>query len=304
MPSAVIYSTNAPGWTGRCKPSIPHWPFMTPAAIGNCRCCSARTPGYCAWATAPGSAALRGDFHGARQRCQAALAHAQQLEHPYSLALARIFTLNTCVECDTPAGVETAIDALQELATQHGFVFLSRICDMTRLLNAARQNQRVDWQAGIELFAQSQRGGAQLHQVGWWFLIDILFHAERLDECQRQLSGYIHWCHQTGQNLYLAEGYRLQGRLLRRRAPTNRDAAAGYFQQALGLARRQRNRLFELRAALDLARLQEDSGRSDRAYQLLAGLRDLLGGDCQHPTLQEARMLLETLEYPRLSASC
>src|SRR5262249_30387458 len=59
----------------------------------------------------------------------------------------------------------------------------------------------------------------------------------------------------NGQREMLSEAYRLQGALLRGRPSPDLDGAEACFQRALGLAREQEARSWELRAALSLGRL-------------------------------------------------
>ena len=50
--------------------------------------------------------------------------------------------------------------------------------------------------------------------------------------------------------------------------------AQAYFQQALAIARRQQAKSWELRAATSLARLWQQQGKRQEAYELLAPIYD------------------------------
>jgi predicted ATPase len=71
--------------------------------------------------------------------------------------------------------------------------------------------------------------------------------------------------------------------------------AEGEFRRALEIARAQSARLFELRAARDLARPVRDQGRSVEARALLAPVYAAFTEGFGFPDLVEARALLEDL---------
>src|SRR5262249_33564152 len=72
---------------------------------------------------------------------------------------------------------------------------------------------------------------------------------------------------ERGENWFEAERVRRRGQLLQQRAP---ETAEALFKEAIGIARKQEARLWELRAAASLARLRRDQGREDDARDLLA----------------------------------
>jgi predicted ATPase len=71
---------------------------------------------------------------------------------------------------------------------------------------------------------------------------------------------------------------------------------SGCFRRALAVARKQRRRGFELRAAVGLARLLSDRGRRDEARDLLATLYGWFTEGFDTPHVKEAEALLVTLD--------
>jgi predicted ATPase len=67
--------------------------------------------------------------------------------------------------------------------------------------------------------------------------------------------------------------------------------AQASFQRALEIARAQRARSFELRAATSLARLRRDQGRRAEAHALLAPVYGWLTEGFDTPDLKEAKLL-------------
>lgn len=67
------------------------------------------------------------------------------------------------------------------------------------------------------------------------------------------------------------------------------------FSEALELSRNQSAKVFELRAAGDLARLWQKQGKTNEAYQLLNGVYNWLTEGFDSVDLKEAREILDEL---------
>ena len=68
-----------------------------------------------------------------------------------------------------------------------------------------------------------------------------------------------------------------------------------YFERALGIAREQQAKSWELRAAMSMARLWHDQGRRDEARDLLAPLYGWFTEGFATRDLKEAKVLLDEL---------
>jgi predicted ATPase len=90
-----------------------------------------------------------------------------------------------------------------------------------------------------------------------------------------------------------AELLRVRGELLGLRG--EQRAAEERLRAALQLARGQSARLFELRAARELARLMHATGRDDEAGALLRPVYDTFSDCLDAPDLQRAADVLDTL---------
>jgi predicted ATPase len=80
------------------------------------------------------------------------------------------------------------------------------------------------------------------------------------------------------------------------------DKAEASFQHALAVARNQRARLWELRAAMFLARLWAEKDERRRAHHLLAPLYGWFTEGFETPDLQDAKDLLDQLARTALGA--
>jgi predicted ATPase len=90
-----------------------------------------------------------------------------------------------------------------------------------------------------------------------------------------------------------AEMHRLRGTLLL--SMHEHAAAEASYHQALTVARHQTAKLWELRAALDLARLWRDQGKRAEAHDTLAPIYNWFTEGFDTPALQDAKALLDEL---------
>jgi predicted ATPase len=89
------------------------------------------------------------------------------------------------------------------------------------------------------------------------------------------------------------EMHRLRGELLTNEG--DRALAESCFRKAIGLARRQSAKLWELRAATSLARLWRDQGKPTEARDLLAPVYGWFTEGFDTPVLKDAKALLDDL---------
>jgi len=97
-----------------------------------------------------------------------------------------------------------------------------------------------------------------------------------------------------GDRYWSAELHRLRGELLRAAGADSWSVAAQY-QQALEITRQQGARMLELRAAVSLARLQQENSQSTAVQQALVEVYDWFSEGFDSCDLQEARELLRTM---------
>jgi len=107
-------------------------------------------------------------------------------------------------------------------------------------------------------------------------LTEALSHVERTAErwCEAELTREV------------GDVHRLNG---------DRDVAESYFAQAIEIARGQSAKLFELRAAMSLARLWSEQGKRVEARELLAPVYEWFTEGFNMRDLKEAKALLEEL---------
>jgi class 3 adenylate cyclase/DNA-binding winged helix-turn-helix (wHTH) protein/predicted ATPase len=246
-------------------------------------------------------------------RSQEALALAQQLSYPYSVARALYYaaSLHQCRR-EAPC-VQQGAEALMALSHEHGFRrWLGRGMVM-------RGWALVEQGAAEEGIAQLHQGlavcGTMVDEVGRPVFLTSLAQAygkvAQPEVGLRQLAEALEVSYQTGELRWEAESYRLKGELLLLTTGSGPDAsgctphpprstsplaeAEACFQQALAVARRQQAKSLELRAATSLARLWQQQGKRAEAYELLAPIYGWFTEGFDTADLQEAKALLEAL---------
>jgi len=97
----------------------------------------------------------------------------------------------------------------------------------------------------------------------------------------------------TGERWFAAELYRHKGQLLLRRGHS--EAAEELYRKALSIAEEQEAKLWELRAAVSLARLWCDQGRQAEARDILAPVYGWFTEGFDTPDLKDTKALLDEL---------
>jgi predicted ATPase len=114
-----------------------------------------------------------------------------------------------------------------------------------------------------------------------------------LDRAVAILDEALATCDRSGYRAFEADLHRARGEMLLRRDPANRAPAEEAVLLAIAIAREQKARSFELRAALALAKLYESAGRP--ADAVLAPALEGLVPTSEFPEIAEAQTLLAAL---------
>jgi predicted ATPase len=186
---------------------------------------------------------------------------------------------------------------LARLADEHG---LAIYYPEARILAAWRAvHEEGDHRAAEEMRNFLEKRAA-MGTVFWqtYFLMlfaDAWLRLGRPDEAQAAIKEGLARAEATGEHFCTAELHRLSARVcLARDAPDARSAEAA-LDAALAAARRQSARLFELRAACDLARLWADRGERRNAHDLLAPVYGWFTEGFKTADLKDAKALLQDL---------
>jgi predicted ATPase len=99
----------------------------------------------------------------------------------------------------------------------------------------------------------------------------------------------------TKERSWEAEVCRVAGEIAIRSAQPDLDAAQAHFERALKVARAQHAKSYELRAAMSMARLWRDQGKTQQAHELLAPVYGWFTEGFDTLDLKEAKALLNEL---------
>jgi predicted ATPase len=99
----------------------------------------------------------------------------------------------------------------------------------------------------------------------------------------------------TGEQWYKPELYRLTGRLLLQQDVDNQTEVENCFHQAIVIAQSQQAKSWELRAATSLARLWQQQGKRQEAYDLLASVYNWFTEGFDTADSKDTKALLDSL---------
>jgi predicted ATPase len=229
-------------------------------------------------------------------RATAAIDEAQRLAHAQSLAVsltngARLlsFTGNHTV-------LEEWASQLILVAAEQGFLLWRAMGTIYRGWVRVNNSDVVE---GISLLrrglAAYRATGAEAfvpYQIA--LLAKACEIAGQIEEAADLLDDALQTIERTGERWLEAELHRHKGELVLRDGQP--DAAEELFRKALSIAEEQEAKLWELRAAVSLARLRRDQGRRREARELLAPVYDWFTEGFDTPDLKEAKALLVELD--------
>jgi len=151
---------------------------------------------------------------------------------------------------------------------------------------------------GISLLRSGSKAYSATGSLSWMSHYSALLAracaiAGQIEEGLKLLNDAFQIAEMTGERLLAGELHRHKGQLLLRQG--NAEAAEELYREALRIAAKQKAKLWELRAAVSLARLRRDQGRRTEARDLLAPVYDWFTEGFDTPDLKEAKALLDEL---------
>lgn len=237
---------------------------------------------------------LRGYPDQALDRSYEALALAQRLNHPFSLAFA-LFTSATLHQFrGEPRETLARAEATIALADKHGFAFFQGLADVFR---GWAKTEMGEVEAGIELMRSGiERSQASGSRIGKPHMLALLGEAHgkigQPEEGLTLLAEALDAAHDSNERHYEPEILRLRGDLLQQAGASAAEVEASY-RQAIALARQQQAKLWELRAALSLARLASDESQLTAACNQVAEVYNWFTEGRSSPDLLAAAEFLE-----------
>jgi class 3 adenylate cyclase/predicted ATPase len=233
----------------------------------------------------------------ALKRSNEALALAQALSHPFSLAFAAVFAGLLRQHRREASATQKHAEGLIALSAEHGFTYWSAYATGLRGWAMAELGHNEEGIAQMqEGLAASRATGAGLNQPYFLTLLaEACGEQGRLDDGLSALTEALVAANEHEDRRYGAETHRLRGELLLRQKPSNTPEAQLCFERAIEIARTQSAKSLELRATTSLARLLATQDRRDEARAMLADIYNWFTEGFDTADLKDAKALLDEL---------
>ncbi len=222
-------------------------------------------------------------------------------DHPYSVAFGLdLAAVVRQYRGDGPA-TRRLVDEALALSEAHGLVFIGAMASILKGWVIAHNGDIVDGMARMrDGLAAQLATGAELARPYWLCLIaEACLRTGAPNDGLALLDDAEAAVERTQERYWEAEIHRLRGELLLvapdQAGPNAARSAEGSYRRALALARQQRARSLELRAALSLARLWRSEGRDYEARELLEPAYGWFSEGWDTPDLRAAAILLKEL---------
>jgi class 3 adenylate cyclase/predicted ATPase len=232
----------------------------------------------------------------------AAVAGARRLGHLPSLALSLGFGTILLSLLGDDAALEDRVSELVVITTEQGLTLYRAV---GTILSGWLKVKNGDVTEGISLLRGGTTAYRAIGQEAWTpYFIALLATAlemiGQIEEALSQLDDALRIVEKTGERWFVAELHRHKGQLRERQGHS--EPAEELYRKALSIAEEQEARLWELRAAMSLARLLRDQGRRAEARDLLAPVYGWFAEGFSTPDLKEAKALLNELTASAIAA--
>ncbi len=294
--------------------------------------CGGEDPGIACRVFAAWTQCLQGYPDQALTKSHAALSLAQEVAHPFSLAVAFTFTAVVHMFRGERLVAQERAEAGMTLSSEQRFAGFLAWGTILQGWALAMQRQREEGIAQIRqgLAAYQATAGELFRPYFLALLAEAYGKVGQNEEGLTTLAEALAQVEKTGERYYEAELYRLKGALtlqsqaslgqvssslgqVQGKSQTSQDKsenpsfqpltpstpaeaeAEACFLKAIEIARRQQAKSLELRAVTSLSRLWQQQGKKDEARQLLAEIYNWFTEGFDTKDLQEAKVLLEEL---------
>jgi len=244
----------------------------------------------------------------ALRRSHEALALAQELSHPFSMAFALCFTARLHQYRREAQAARERAQAAITLSTDQEFPFWVAQGTILRGWASAALGQSEEGIAQLRQGMTTYRAAGAELSVPYWLalLAEAGGHGGQEKEGLPVLAEALAMAHRSGEQVYEAELYRLKGELTLQskvQGPQSTvEEAEECFLKAVEIARRQKAKSLELRAVMSLARLWQQEGKRDEAWEMLAEIYGWFTEGFDTTDLQEAKTLLEELGHGKIES--
>jgi len=230
-------------------------------------------------------------------RSDEAVTLAQQSAYPFSLCFALDMAAIFHASLREVRTAQERAEAAISLAQEQGFPHWKAFGSIMRGWALVHQGQAQEGIAQISQGLTTYRAtGAELHRSYFLTLLAEAHGAMEQPEAGLMvLTEALTLTDKIGVRCSESESYRLKGELLLQLSSDHQAEAGNCFHHAIRIAQSQQAKSWELRAATSLARLWQQQGKRQEAYDLLAPVYNWFTEGFDTADLQEAKALLDAL---------
>jgi tetratricopeptide (TPR) repeat protein len=239
-------------------------------------------------------------------KIEEALVLMQKLSHPFSSCFTLIFAGYIHRYRHEWRRAQEYAEEVIRIATEHEFPHWVQYGEILQGSALAHQGWTEEGIADIRRGLAGQRAIGTEAARAWFlsFLVEVYQKEGQLDEGWSTLAEALPLVDKTGEHFYEAELYRLKGELILQqfkvqgskfKGENPQSEAEACFLKAIEIARSQKAKSWELRAAASLARFWQQQGKRQEAHRMLSEVYNWFTEGFDTKDLQEAKALLETL---------
>jgi predicted ATPase len=224
-----------------------------------------------------------------------AVADARAQAHPPSLASNLAIGARLLSVVGDDAALNERVDQLVAVTTEQGFSQWRALGTIYRGWVMVKNGDVTDGMYLLRRGPAAYRAtGAELLMPHYLALLAGACEiAGQFEEAAKLLDDAMQIVERTGERWFAAELNRHKGQILLQQE--HPEEAEELYRKALSIAREQEAKLWELRAAVSLARLRRDQDRRAEAHDLLAPVYGWFTEGFGTPDLKEAKALLDEL---------
>jgi class 3 adenylate cyclase/predicted ATPase len=227
-----------------------------------------------------------------------ALRETREMDLAVTLMFANAIASHTLIECGSYDAANALLDALVVIAEEKGAVF--RKAEGT-VLKGCVLTLTGKCTAGIQMITLGISTCRSTGALVWMplYLSHLArAHAElgQYEDSWRSIGEAMTTMEETKELWCEAEVHRVTGEIALKSPKPDAAKAEASFERALEVARKQKAKSLELRAAMSMARLLRDRGERNRAYDVLAPVYEWFTEGHDTLDLKNAKALLDELE--------
>lgn len=262
---------------------------------------SGHDAGVCCRYTAALASWLAGRADSALARAAESVNLAEQLAHPYSLALA--LTVSSLIrQCRGEVVETTALaDRLRTVSEDHGIAVFRATADIMHGWGLSASGEPA---TGIEeicrgLDALKEMGAGLRRSYFLWLLADAQAMQQQNGLALETLDQASEFARENGEQWWQAEILRRRGDLLQHEALSRGPLPDALFQEALGIANQQGALALSLRAATSYGQFCISQGEERRAIELVEPVYNRISEGMDTADVRRAGALLNQINQMR-----